>query len=375
MPAVAEKALFIDPMTHHFERDRLFNLRTAAEGGDDILAPWIFLRDFLRARGVRVHTVDLLESGIEPPGAQNAYVSFGIRHRYKRLAKRPDLVLSGFFALECPIVEPRLYRDLGGASAAFKRIYSFSSSESLSPFVRDSLELRPVRLPQSRNRVYEEHWKRNSRRFLAIINANKMPRLYLHELYTERLRAVEYFNRRGEIDLYGVGWDEPPFRVGQTRVPSTLRSWGRRAQKRWEALRPPNDPLRVAAREAYRGRVASKAETLAGYTFAICFENMVLEGWVTEKIFDCFLVGTVPVYLGAPDIEKWVPSDCFVDMRRFRDYDELRTYLVSLGPSEIAGFREAAREYLQSERFRPFTKEAFAELVAGIVAEDIGGGV
>jgi hypothetical protein len=128
----------------------------------------------------------------------------------------------------------------------------------------------------------------------------------------------------------------------------------------------------VAAREAYRGSVASKAETLAGYTFAICFENMVLEGWITEKIFDCLLVGTVPIYLGAPDIDKWVPPECFVDMRQFRDYDELRNYLVSLRPDEIEAFREAGRDYLQSDRFRPFTKEAFAELMARIVVEDTG---
>ncbi|MDX6409926.1 MAG: hypothetical protein QOE13_2997 [Gaiellaceae bacterium] len=370
--ATPGRALFIDPMTRHFEQDRLFEPRASGRSGENNLVPWVFLRDYLGSRGVPVHTVDLLESGQVPPAEKNVYVSLGIRHRYARLARRPNFVLSGFFALECPIVEPRLYQDLDEASSAFKRVFSISTAESLRPFLREPLNVSSVRLPQPQNAVHDEHWHRNGRKFLTIINANKLPRLYVRELYTERLRAVEYFNRRGEIDLYGVGWDEPPVRVGQTRVPGTVRRLERLARTRWERRRPPGDPLRVAAREAYRGSVASKAETLAGYTFAICFENMVLEGWITEKIFDCLLVGTVPIYLGAPDIDKWVPPECFVDMRQFRDYDELRNYLVSLRPDEIEAFREAGRDYLQSDRFRPFTKEAFAELMARIVVEDTG---
>ena len=47
---------------------------------------------------------------------------------------------------------------------------------------------------------------------------------------------------------------------------------------------------------------------------------MVLERWITEKIFDCFYAGTIPVYLGAPDVARWLPPECFIDMRRFGGY-------------------------------------------------------
>ena len=132
------------------------------------------------------------------------------------------------------------------------------------------------------------------------------------------------------------------------------------------------NPLVATARRAWRGSVASKSATLSGYTFAICFENMVMQGWVTEKIFDCLVAGTIPIYLGAPDIEDWVDPECFVDMRRFSGYDELREYLLGLSPAEIAAYREAGREYFRTERFRPFTKEAFAEIFVRILAEDAG---
>jgi len=74
---------------------------------------------------------------------------------------------------------------------------------------------------------------------------------------------------------------------------------------------------------------------LGGYTFAICFENMVLEGWITEKMFDCFYAGCVPVYWGAPDITEFVPIDAFIDMRAFSGFDELRRFLHALSPAEV----------------------------------------
>ena len=99
---------------------------------------------------------------------------------------------------------------------------------------------------------------------------------------------------------------------------------------------------------------------------------MVLDGWVTEKLFDCLRAGTVPVYLGAPDVDRWVWPECYVDMRRFTSYEELREFLHSLSPAEIDAYREAAREYFASDEFHPFTKEAFAEIFEEIVREDAG---
>jgi hypothetical protein len=132
------------------------------------------------------------------------------------------------------------------------------------------------------------------------------------------------------------------------------------------------DPRLVAARRVYRGFAATKAEVLGRYKFALCFENSILKGWVTEKLFDCFFAGTVPVYWGAPDIEECVPPDCFIDMRRFKDYVDLKKYLKSLTGPDIAAYKESAREFLESVRFQPFTKAAFAELFTRMIEEDAG---
>jgi hypothetical protein len=364
--------MWLDPLTYHLGNDGLFDASNTPNSGERILEPYVRVRERLADLGVPVHTGDLLIRGAAPAGELNVYATMGLTTNYRRLARRSDTVLSAFLVNECPVAAPRLFDELNRAEGAFRRMYSFAGDEAMRPFLRRPIHFEPFRYAYPFDAVREDAWDRRDRGFLTIINGNKVPRIDTGELYSERLRAIAYFEARGEIDLYGVGWDGPPFRIGETRVPRRLRRLGYLIEKRWDRMRPDRDPLLAAARRAWRGAVASKSETLSGYTFAICFENQVMQGWVTEKIFDCLVAGAIPVYLGAPDIEQWVDSACFVDMRWFDGYDELRAYLLDLGPSEIQAMREAGRNYLGSAMFRPFSKEAFADLFVGLVAQDAG---
>lgn len=362
-------AVFIDPPSHHFLQDRLFDVNSAHFVGDDLLAPYRHLRDFFAEKGVTVRTADYLPDRAN--GAKNVYISFGILSNYRRLAnERSDTILSAYFAMECPIVEPRMYKALRDAQKYFKRIFSWSDGASLENFVGAPLRCEPFRWMQSFDDVHEDIWNNTDRKFLVMINANKLPRLYWQELYTERMKAVEYFSRFDEVDLYGKGWDAPSIRVGKTWMPHTLRRAHHELQKKWQMISP--DPLLSAAQKAYRGVADSKSKTLGQYKFALCFENSILKGWITEKIFDCFFAGTVPVYWGEPEIERHIPEDCFIDMRKFADYRDLRSFLHSLTESEIQKYKENAKAFIKSPAFYPFSKAAFAQLVADIVCEDTG---
>ena len=363
-------AVYVDPPSHHFLKDELFDNTEARLLGEQLHAPYGYLRDFFRSRGITVRTADYLPE--KANGAKNIYISMGILSNYRRLSQsRPDVVLSAYFAMECPIVEPKMYRALRDAQRYFKRIYSWSDSASLERFVGEPLLCgKSFCWPQSFDDVHEKIWQNIERKFLVMINTNRLPRLYWNELYSERRRALEFFSRTDEIDLYGKGWDAPPIRVGRTRTPYTFRRIHHELQKKWQRIRP--DPLLKAAQKVYRGAADSKSATLGQYKFALCFENSILKGWITEKIFDCFFAGTVPVYWGAPDIETYVPSDCFIDMRRFSGYEELGKFLKSLGDKEICEYKENARIFLNSPGFYRFSKAAFAEIFRQIVAEDTG---
>ena len=370
--STSDVAVYVDPFSKHFEQDRLFDPGGIPGASDNALAPFVYLRDWLQERGIGVHTADLLEGHPSTGRAINIYISLGLRSRYRRLARRPGVVCSGFFTFESPVVLPALYSRLHEIGRTFRRVFCFSPEEALQPFLRGRVRLTQFMLPQSFEDVHQDVWSRRDRQFLVMINAHKQTRVRVNELYSERLRAIEFFNRYGEIDVYGRDFDGPPVRMA-TRMPRALARLERKARMQWEALHPPTDPLRVAARQAFRGpREPRKADTLGRYTFALCFENSALEGCIPEKIFDCFYAGTVPIYWGAPDIERWIPRECFVDMREFESYTELRDFLRSRSPDHVEGYRVAAREFLRSEQFRPFSKRTFAERIGRMVEEDAG---
>lgn len=45
------------------------------------------------------------------------------------------------------------------------------------------------------------------------------------------------------------------------------------------------------------------------YKFIICFENSHSDGYITEKIFNVFLAGSIPIYDGSPDVSKYINKD------------------------------------------------------------------
>ena len=159
-------------------------------------------------------------------------------------------------------------------------------------------------------------------------------------------------------------------RVGKSWIPWTFRFW---YDALWEAKqrRWPN-PVYAAVAAASKGTVISKSETLSRYKFAICFENMILPGWITEKIFDCFAAGCVPIYWGAPEITDVIPAECFIDMRQFEGFHDLRDFLHRMTPTQVTRHRDAARAFLESAGYDRFRPQGFLDHFRRFVREDVG---
>ena len=187
------------------------------------------------------------------------------------------------------------------------------------------------------------------KKFCCLIAGNKKVRHPL-ELYSERIRAIRWFekNQPGRFDLFGKGWD--------LSVPSYLAPFK-------PVLRP---VCRVFpfSYSSYRGEITSKREILKRYKFSICYENARdIPGYITEKIFDCFFAGCIPVYLGASNVTDYIPERCFIDKRKFSDYPELFNYLNTMSEHEYLDYLHAIEEYIRSEKILPFGAEYFANMI------------
>ena len=70
-----------------------------------------------------------------------------------------------------------------------------------------------------------------------------------------------------------------------------------------------------------------KEEGLTEYRYSIVVENSNEKNYFTEKILDCFLTGTIPIYWGCPNLDSFFNINGVVI---FRTVEELKTLLPTL---------------------------------------------
>ena len=189
----------------------------------------------------------------------------------------------------------------------------------------------------------------------ALISTNQLVE-YPQELYSERVRAIRWFERHhpGDFDLYGHGWDSDF--IKRPSVSSII--------KLLCLLKPIRKLLDKDYFSSYRGPIVSKNEVLSRYKFSICYENSRdVPGYITEKIFDCFFAGTIPVYWGAPNITDFIPANTFVDKRNYPSYESLYEYISNMPQKEYEGCIRNIRDYISGEKIKMFSAEHFVDVI------------
>lgn len=195
-------------------------------------------------------------------------------------------------------------------------------------------------------------WQHPRRSARSLINAERLRRLrrsepwLASELYKDRLDAIRHFSQSSDFDLYGRGWSDR----------STL-----------------SGPEARAVTRSYRGELPAlaKVSTLSDYQFALCFENTAFPGYVTEKIFDCFQAGCIPVYLGAPDITNLLPAAAFIDARKFSDLAALELFIRALTPEAAREYVVAAAHFMGSSGAERFSQAHFVRVMTDVLLQAI----
>ena len=95
--------------------------------------------------------------------------------------------------------------------------------------------------------------------------------------------------------------------------------------------------------------VEYKEQALIEYRFSIVVENSKTENYFTEKLIDCLAVGTVPIYWGCTNIDKFFNTDSILT---FNTLEELQRILNSISEDKyklmLPGIKEnleLAKEY------------------------------
>jgi hypothetical protein len=312
--------------------------------GDDLMYPFVYLSKFAKTKNIKVSTIDTepLESYdailfMEFPTFKNKYFRQLISNKFENLY---------LLIFESEVIRPDNWNTEN--HKYFKKIFTWNDD-----FV-DSKKYIKYYWP---NKILENlDFDVNKKTKLCTMIIGHKFKSHPLELYTERVKAIRWFeqNHPEDFDLYGIGWDKHYFNGALSML------------NRFEVL----TKLLKPKYPSYKGAVKSKKEIYEKYKFTICYENVRdIPGYITEKIFDCFFAGCVPVYLGAPNVTDHIPTDTFIDRRKFRTYEELYSYLKNMPDKEYMDYLNAIKDFIRSDKIYPFSAECFAKT---IVNEIIG---
>lgn len=329
----------------HMRDNKPFTPGAGPNGGDFFL-PWRQLREHFLSHGIELNTPDR-NAGHE--------VLFELHLNAQRSipAQTPRFA----YLYEDPIVRPlNANRE---RLAQYRRV--FTSNEDLIDgrhILRldypNDLSLRPD-LPG---------W--DERDLFCVLIASNKALLHPHpqNLHAQRVAAIRFFEAAipGEFFLFGPGWDKPAVRPGHLgRIAKRLNEWRVRA---W----PGKPPF-----SSYQGVIPGpKREVLDRARFAICYENSRgSPGYLTEKIFDCFTSGCIPIYTGTKHAQAPIPAECYIDADAFESLPQLLARMQTFTADDFARYRAAQQAFLQSAEAQRFSNAHFCETLTRTILADL----
>ena len=191
----------------------------------------------------------------------------------------------------------------------------------------------------------------NKKKFLTLISENKKIN-HENELYSERLRAIRWLEKNipDEFDLYGRSWNK-------------LVSANKFINFIYSKLIHPISFFNIKTK-SYKGDIFDKVKTLLLYKFSICYENASnYSGYITEKIFHCFFSNVVPIYLGANNIDNYIPSNCYIDKNKYRSYSDLIFFLKSINEKQYEEYLKNINNFLNSKKAEQFKSELYSKFI------------
>jgi len=310
--------------------------------GDNLMSPFLRMDEYAKNNNIELGTIDkisIFDSDVvvfvDCPNKNNKILMEAIR------LKKPLYLI----ILETPMINFESHNKEN--HKFFKKIFTWSDiliQENPNKYIKINFS---HDIPTEINKSLSDKGK------LCCMIAGNKKISFKNELYSKRKEIIKWFelNHLEDFDLYGFGWDEVT--MGNNRyINYTLR--------RSQFLRN----FFGVSYKSYRGSVERKNPILKKYRFSICFENVYnLPGYITEKIFDSFFAGCVPIYLGASNIDRYIPENCFIDMRKFNSIVEVYNFISEISDDDYMNYLNNIEGFLNSENVTQFSSKNFSKTI------------
>jgi hypothetical protein len=312
---------------------------------DNCTYPFWLLREKIREYGIDLNTPDI--NGCNK-------IAFEIHIDYQPVNLNNSIPIFLFLWETSQVYAPNAYHN---AFQKFHRVFSWDDNlVKIYNYCKFNL---PIHFEPNEIVL---GWNERDKLCCAISGNKNIRKNDNRELYSKRVETYRWFelNAPSDFDLFGTGWDGPmaiPGLIGKI-ITSPL-------QHIYKALG-------IVSFPSYRGVVETKRTILTKYRFSICYENISdLPGYITEKIFDSFFSGCVPVYWGASNVTEYIPKECFIDRRNFTTNENLYEYISSITETEYSSYQNSIKEFLTTESAKAFSAEIFVSKVIKTILPEI----
>lgn len=143
------------------------------------------------------------------------------------------------------------------------------------------------------------------------------------------------------VDVFGFGWERPLFVRLSHRLFELLRTISSRSVPNFQGF------TKILAKpNSYKGSISNKNIAMSIYKVALVVENS--SEFLTEKLFDAWFAGCIPVYLGPPVEAFGIPEHLIVPVKELNVHGVRKALDEALAKNREA-FIQDLNEFLASE--------------------------
>ena len=138
------------------------------------------------------------------------------------------------------------------------------------------------------NKLYKYNFRKRRNEFLNNLNKTKFCAAVIsnnHSFASFRLNFIKKLNKYKKVDMGGYAFNN----VG--------------------------------------GKVLNKIDFLSSYKFSIAMENSEGDGYISEKIIDSFIAGTIPIYYGNYMLDEYINPKAYILIKGEKDIEKKIKYI------------------------------------------------
>ena len=310
--------------------------------GDDNEEYLFFLNNFLKKKflyiqDINISNIDKFDTIIfvDIIDPEKILAKLKISCNYKILIMR-----------ECNVIMPKLWRK--ETINQYDYVFTYNTKY----FKKIKTQSKIIEYLMPRKLDLDNSFYRKKRPFDYCMFASNKFSYHADELYSERVRVINFFNdnKIPNFHLYGPDWNrfiiKYPILSFISRKLITIKKY-----------------LSI-----YKGIATNKIKIASKYKFCFCYENRKnFNGHVSEKIFDAMRAGCVPIYWGPKDIDKYLDKSTYIDASKFKSINDIYCYTQSLNKNDIDRLKKNIRNFLIHKAKKKFSLLKFSKKISKLI--------